>query len=97
MDKAPDSKALSGSDIPFPFESEFGRRITMGDIAYYDLGVRKTNEELNGVKFDHLNPNHYHVSPRVNKLGKIPNKTSWDSFSYEIGRASCRERVYVLV
>jgi hypothetical protein len=84
MDKAPDNKALSGSDIPFPFESEIGRRLTMGDIAYYDLGERKTDAELKGVKFDHLNPEHYRVVPKLNKLGKIPNKTSWDSFAYAL-------------
>ena len=84
MDKAPDNKALSGSDIPFPFESEFGRRLTMEDIAYYDLGNRKTDAELGGVKFDHLNPEHYHTAPKLNKLGKIPNKTSWDSFAYAL-------------
>ena len=85
MDKAPDNKALSGSDIPFPFEGEFGSRLTMEDIAYYDLGVRKSNEELGeGVKFNHLKPEHYHVVPKLNKLGKIPNKTSWDSFAYAL-------------
>jgi hypothetical protein len=84
MDKAPDNKALAGSDIPFPFESEIGRRLTMGDIAYYDLGVRKSDAELNGTKFDHLNEDHYHVVPRKNKLDKIPNRTSWDSFSYAL-------------
>ena len=84
MDKAPDNKSLAGSDIPFPFESETGRRLTMSDIAYYDLGERKTDAELNGEKFDHLNPEHYHVVPRKNKLDKIPNKTSWDSFAYAL-------------
>jgi hypothetical protein len=85
MDKAPDNKALSGRfDIPFPFESEFASRLTMGDIAYYNYGVRKTDEELGDVKFNHLNPEHYHEVPRLNKLGKIPNKTSWDSFSYAL-------------
>jgi hypothetical protein len=84
MDKAPDNKALAGSDIPFPFESAIGRRLTMGDIAYYDLGERKTDAELNGEKFDHLNENHYHVAPKLNKLGKIPNRTSWDSFAYAL-------------
>lgn len=90
MDKAPDNKALAGSDIPFPFESEIGRRLTIGDIAYYNLGVRKTDEELGygprggKIEFDHLNPDHYHVVPKLNKLGKIPNKTSWDSFSYAL-------------
>ena len=84
MDKAPDNKGLAGSDIPFPFESEFASRLTMGDIAYYDYGVRKTDAELGDVKFNHLNPEHYHVVPKLNKLGKIPNKTSWDSFSYAL-------------
>ena len=84
MDKAPDNKALSGSDIPFPFESEFASRLTMGDIAYYDYGVRKSDQELAGKKFDHLNPEHYTVAPKLNKLGKIPNKTSWDSFAYAL-------------
>ena len=85
MDKAPDNKALAGRyDIPFPFESEFASRLTMGDIAYYNYGIRKTDKELNGIKFNHLDPEHYHEVPKLNKLGKIPNKTSWDSFSYAL-------------
>ena len=36
------------------------------------------------VKFNHLDPSHYEVVPKLNKLGKIPNKTSWDSFSYAL-------------
>ena len=90
MEKAPDNKALAGSDIPFPFESEIGRRITMGDICYYDLGERKTDAELGvdkagkQIKFDHLNVDHYNVVPKQNKLGKIPNRTSWDSFAYAL-------------
>jgi hypothetical protein len=39
MDKAPDNKALSGRDIPFPFESEIGRRLTIGDICHYAPGM----------------------------------------------------------
>ena len=90
MDKAFDNKALAGSDIPFPFESEIGRRLTVGDICYYDLGERKSDAELGldskgkQIKFDHLNPDHYNVVPKLNKLGKIPNKTSWDSFAYAL-------------
>jgi len=84
MDKAPDNKLLSESDIPYPFDSEFASRLTMGDIAYYNIGVRKTDEELGSVKFNHLNTEHYHEVPRLNKLGKIPNKTSWDSFAYAL-------------
>ena len=90
MDKAPDNKKLSGSDIPFPFESEIGKRLIMEDIAYYNLGERKTDSELGvdakgkQIKFDHLNTDHYNVVPKLNKLGKIPNKTSWDSFAYAL-------------
>jgi len=95
MDKAPDNKSLSGrSDIPFPFASETGSRLTMEDIAYYDIGTRKTDAELgtkkdkNGndvqIEFDHLKKEHYNIVPRLNKLDKIPNKTSWDSFAYAL-------------
>jgi len=39
MDKAPDNKLLSESTIPFPFESEIGRRLNMGDICWYAPGM----------------------------------------------------------
>jgi hypothetical protein len=39
MDKAPDNKSLAKSDIPFPFESEVGRRLVMGDICHYAPGM----------------------------------------------------------
>ena len=40
MDKAPDNKALAGRhDIPFPFESDFGRRLTIADICHYAPGM----------------------------------------------------------
>jgi hypothetical protein len=90
MEKATDNKALAGSDIPFPWTSEIGSRLTMGDICHYDLGERKSDAELGNdktgkqIRFDHLNPDHYRVIPKMNKLGKIPNKTSWDSFSYAL-------------
>jgi hypothetical protein len=90
MDKAPDNKLLSESTINFPFESEFSSRLTMGDIAYYNIGARKTDADLGvdakgkQIKFNHLNPEHYYQVPKLNKLGKIPNKTSWDSFSYAL-------------
>ena len=38
MDKAPDNKGLARSSIPFPFESEIGRRLNMGDICWYAPG-----------------------------------------------------------
>ena len=39
MEKAPDNKALADSDIPFPFESEIGRRLNMNDVCYYKPGM----------------------------------------------------------
>ena len=40
MDKAPDNKGLAGRhDIPFPFESEIGRRLSMADICHYAPGM----------------------------------------------------------
>jgi hypothetical protein len=40
MDKAPDAKGLSQQhDIPFPFESEIGRRLTQGDVCWYKPGM----------------------------------------------------------
>jgi hypothetical protein len=90
MDKAPDNKLLSESEVPYPFESEFSSRLLMGDIAYYDIGEKKTDAELGldskgkQIKFNHLDPLHYNTIPKLNKLGKIPNKTSWDSFSYAL-------------
>jgi hypothetical protein len=39
MDKAPDNKALASLDIPFPFESEIGNRLTMQDICHYKPGM----------------------------------------------------------
>ncbi len=40
MDKAPDNKSLSRRhDIPFPFESEVGRRLTIADICHYAPGM----------------------------------------------------------
>jgi hypothetical protein len=90
MEKATDNKHLSDSTIPFPWESEIGSRLTMGDICYYDPGVPKDPSMITGprggqVEFDATNPDHYEVLPtRKNKLGKYPNKTSWDSFSYAL-------------
>ena len=40
MDKAPDTKNLAGRhDIPFPFESDFGRRLSIADICHYAPGM----------------------------------------------------------
>lgn len=40
MDKAPDNKALAEQHhIPFPFESEIGRRLSIADICHYAPGM----------------------------------------------------------
>jgi hypothetical protein len=38
MDGCPDDKRLKNSTMPFPFESEIGKRLTMGDICAYGPG-----------------------------------------------------------
>lgn len=38
MDSCFDNKALKNSKIPFPFESEIGKRLTVGDICQYGPG-----------------------------------------------------------
>ena len=46
MDKAPDDKKLKGSNIPFPFQSAIGDRLTMGDVCWYGEGdLNKNNKE----------------------------------------------------
>lgn len=64
-------------------ESPISARCQIKDICIYKDGVRKTEAELNGEKFDVTNLNHYSVAPDLNKIGKV-GKTSWDSFSYAL-------------
>ena len=46
MEKAPDDKKLKGSNIPFPFKSAIGERLTMGDVCAYGEGdLNKNNKE----------------------------------------------------
>ena len=66
----------------------------VSDICYYKDGVRKTDAEIakhegiqvEDVKFDFKNLDHYQVLPDLNKIGKI-GRTSWDSFSYALQMA----------
>jgi hypothetical protein len=39
MEKAPDNKVWAGSDMPFPWQSPIGDRLTMGDVCYYAPGM----------------------------------------------------------
>jgi hypothetical protein len=40
MEKAPDNKMLAKRhDIPFPFESEIGRRLSIADVCHYAPGM----------------------------------------------------------
>lgn len=39
MDSAVDSKSLANSDIPFPWSSPIGERMTLGDICHYAPGM----------------------------------------------------------
>lgn len=92
MDKATDNKKLAGSDIPFPFESAVGRRLTMGDICHYNHGEPNW-EAVNKDKIDHVklfkdpllvnDPKYWTVMGDKNKINKV-GSTSWDSFSYAL-------------
>jgi hypothetical protein len=64
-------------------ESPISARLQIKDICIYNDGVRKTDIELNGEKFDVTNLDHYTVAPDLNKIKKV-GKTSWDSFSYAL-------------
>lgn len=64
-------------------DSPVSARMQIRDVCVYRDGVRKTKQELGSVEFDITNPDHYHVLPEVNKVGRIP-RTSWDSFSYAL-------------
>lgn len=64
-------------------ESPVSRRLKISDVCIYKDGIRKTDQELQGEKFNFQNPDHYHVVPDLNKIGKI-GRTSWDSFSYAL-------------
>lgn len=55
-------------------------QVTMKEICIYGAGT-----VMPGVTNpDPYNPAHWSVMPDVNKLGKVSNRTSWDSFSYAI-------------
>jgi hypothetical protein len=52
MDKAPDDKRLKGSNIPFPFHSAIGDRLTMGDVCYYGEGDLNKNGKEGATSWD---------------------------------------------
>lgn len=57
--------------------------LKISDVCIYKDGIRKSDADLAGAKFDFKNIDHYDVVPDLNKIGKI-GRTSWDSFSYAI-------------
>jgi len=92
MEKATDTKALAGSEIPFPFTSEISSRLTMGDICYYKNGIPNMSE----VAKRGIDPAKLYKEPKFvndktlwqvmgdkNKIDKV-GSTSWDSFSYAL-------------
>jgi len=52
MDSAVDSKALAGSDIPFPWSSPIGDRLTMGDVCWYKPGMLNKNGKEGKTSWD---------------------------------------------
>jgi hypothetical protein len=93
MDKAPDNKGLSGRhDIPFPFESDFGRRLTVADICHYAPGMLNKIGKEGKTSWDsfayalmmgHNVECHIRAVQRANNLADIeyasykPNWRSW--------------------
>ena len=55
-------------------------QVMMKDICIYGAGIPKPGV----TNPDPYNPADWTVLPDYNKLGKVSNKTSWDSFSYAI-------------
>jgi hypothetical protein len=55
-------------------------QVLMKEICIYGAGTPKPGV----TNPDPLNPADWLIPPDLNKLGKVSNKTSWDSFSYAI-------------
>jgi len=55
-------------------------QVLMNEICIYSAGTPKPGV----ANPDPLNPADWIKTPDLNKLGKVSNKTSWDSFSYAI-------------
>jgi hypothetical protein len=55
-------------------------QVPIKDICIYGAGTPKPGV----VNPDPMNPADWLVQPDFNKLGKVSNRTSWDSFSYAI-------------
>ena len=93
MDKAPDNKSLARRhDIPFPFESDFGRRLTVADICHYAPGMLNKIGKEGKTSWDsfayalmmgHNVECHIRAVQRANNLADIeyasykPNWRSW--------------------
>jgi hypothetical protein len=52
MEKAIDNRALSGSNIPWPWGSPIGERLTMGDVCYYKPGQENKNGKVSRTSWD---------------------------------------------
>ena len=55
-------------------------QVTMKEICIYGAGTPKPGV----INPDPMNPADWIKTPDLNKLGKVSNKTSWDSFSYAV-------------
>jgi len=80
MEKAPDNKVWAGSDIPFPWHSSIGNRLTMGDVCYYAPGdLNKIGKEGKtswdsfsyGLYMAHNTEIHIQAVQRANQLADM--------------------------
>lgn len=82
MERAPDDKRLSGSNIRFPWSSPVGDRLTMGDINTYAPGMLNKNGKEGKTAWDsfsyhllmaHNVANHIEAVQRANALTDTAN------------------------
>jgi hypothetical protein len=92
MEKCVDNRDLSGSTIPWPWNSPIGERITMGDVCYYKPGQANKNGKVAKTSWDtfsyslimgHNVYQHIESVQRANALADVawrltrPNPTDW--------------------
>jgi len=101
MEKAVDNRELSGSNIPWPWNSPIGERLTMGDICYYKPGQVNKTGKVSRTSWDtfsyslimaHNVYQHIESVQRANALADVAHKlTRPDPREWRKGRQRSQE------
>ncbi len=101
MEKAVDNRELSGSKIPWPWNSPIGERLTMGDICYYKPGQANKTGKVSRTSWDtfsyslimaHNVYQHIESVQRANALADVAHKlTRPDPREWRKGRQRSQE------